>query len=126
MKFNPLTKVSEFRLKLYPKNFEKSKSFYKDLLGYPVYKEWDRGLNDKGIMFDVGNVTLELLSPEKEFVPLQGSGVSLEVKDVHKLWDNIKDKANIIFKIRNNEWGDTSFGISDPDGYQITFFTKLP
>ena len=77
-------------------------------------------------MFDVGNVTLELLSPEKEFVPLQGSGVSLEVKDVHKLWDNIKDKANIIFKIRNNEWGDTSFGISDPDGYQITFFTKLP
>jgi catechol 2,3-dioxygenase-like lactoylglutathione lyase family enzyme len=126
MALYPLTKVQEFRLKLYVKDFDKSKEFYQQLLGYPVVNEWDRGEEDKGVMFNTGSAIIELLTPEDGYVPLQGTGISLEVVDVKALWNNIKTQVEIVFELRNNEWGDTSFAIKDPDGYKITFFTKIP
>lgn len=125
MTLYPLTKVQEFRLKLYVKDFDKSKEFYQDLLGYPVVNGWDRGEKDRGVMFNTGSAIIELLTPEDGYVPLQGTGISLEVPDVKALWDAIKAHATVVFEIRNNSWGDTSFAIKDPDGYKITFFTKI-
>jgi catechol 2,3-dioxygenase-like lactoylglutathione lyase family enzyme len=125
MSLYPLTKVQEFRLKLYVKDFDKSKEFYQKLLGYPVVKEWNRGEKDRGVMFDTGAGIIEILTPEDEYVPLQGTGISLEVPNVKTLWDNIKTQAVVAFELRNNDWGDTSFAIKDPEGYKITFFTKL-
>lgn len=123
-KFNTLTKVTEFRLKLYPKDFYKVREFYEMILGYPVIVEWDHGENNRGVMFDTGGATLELLSPKPKYKTVQGVGISLEVQDVMKLWKYIKDKADIEFPPRHNSWGDTSFRIKDPEGFQITFFTK--
>ncbi len=121
-KINESSKVKEFRLKLYPKNFYKVRAFYEDILGYPVIDEWD-GV-DKGVKFDTGGATLELLTPEGDYLPVQGASVSWEVKDVMKLWEKIKDKVDIEFEPRHNSWGDTSFRITDPEGFKITFFTK--
>lgn len=123
-RFNELTKVKEFRLKLYPKDFYKVRAFYEKTLGYPVIQEWDHGENEKGVMFDTGGTTLELLSPKSGFQPIQGASISIEVQDVMKLWEYIKDKADIEFEPRHNSWGDTSFRVRDPEGFQITFFTK--
>ncbi len=122
--FNKLAKVREFRLKLYPKDFYKVREFYKNILGYPVTHEWDHGENERGVMFDTGEATLELLSPKSAHTQIQGVDISLEVGDVMKLWEYIQDKVDIEFEPRHNSWGDTSFGIRDPEGFQITFFTK--
>jgi catechol 2,3-dioxygenase-like lactoylglutathione lyase family enzyme len=77
MALYPLTKVQEFRLKLYVKDFDKSREFYQDLLGYSVVNEWDRGEKDKKVMFNTGSAIIELLTPEGGYVPLQGSSISL-------------------------------------------------
>jgi uncharacterized glyoxalase superfamily protein PhnB len=122
--WNKLTKVGEFRLKLYPNDFDSVRNFYENILEFPIIEEWDRGENSKGAMFDTGGATLELLSPKTGFHPVQGADVSLEVSDVNKLWEYIKDKADIEFEPRHNSWGDTSFRIKDPEGFKITFFTK--
>lgn len=119
-----LTKVADFRFKIYPKDFGAMRSFYSDTLGYPITKEWDRGESDRGVMFDVGTATLELLTPEEGYKPLQGIGLSLEVKDVVALYEVLKEKTNVLFTPRHNEWGDTSFRITDPEGLELTFFTK--
>ncbi len=124
MRLYPLTEVKEFRLKLYVKDFGESKSFYQDFLGYPVIKEWDRGEQDKGLMFDTGTTVLEVLTPEDGYRSLQGVDVSLEVEDVWKLWGKVKDYKNVVFELRDNDWGDTSFKIKDPDGFGLTFFTR--
>ncbi len=119
------TQVKEFRLKLYVNNFEKVKDFYANILQFPIANEWNRGVDDKGIMFDTGSGIIELLSPDENYVPVQGCDVSLEVIDVHALWQYVQDKAIIIFSIRKNDWGDTSFCIADPEGFHLTFFTKI-
>ena len=123
-KFNKLTKVVEFRLKLYPNDFYKVRKFYEDTLRYPVIEDWDHGESEKGVMFDTGGATLELLSPKPNYKAVQGVSISIEVQNVVGLWEYIKDKAHIEFEPRHNSWGDTSFRIKDPEGFEITFFTK--
>ena len=124
MNQHPATRVSEFRLKLYPSDFNKVRQFYENTLHYSVIKEWDRDSNDKGVMFDIGGGTLELLSPKSGHKQIQGVGVSWEVNDVRVLWEQLKDACDVVFVLRSNHWGDDSFCIRDPEGFEITFFTK--
>ena len=118
------TNVIEFRLKLYPKDFYGVRHFYETDLGFTVLSEWDHGEHDKGVMFQVGTTTLELLSPKDKYTPVAGVDVSWEVSGIRSLWEEWKDKENVVFPISDNSWGDTSFCISDPEGFKITFFTK--
>lgn len=120
---NDLTAVSEFRLKLYPKDFYKVREFYEQELGFTVTNEWDRP-DGKGVMFDVGGTILELLSPEAEFVPIAGADVSWRVSDVWKLYESMKGKPYVVRELKDNDWGDTSYHIVDPEGFRITFFTS--
>ncbi|PIR03985.1 MAG: hypothetical protein COV59_02260 [Candidatus Magasanikbacteria bacterium CG11_big_fil_rev_8_21_14_0_20_39_34] len=122
--WNTLTKVHEFRFKMYPKNFDLVKNFYREILQFPIIEEWNTASDDRGVMFDTGSCTVELLSPEGGYYPIQGCSLSFEVKDVWKLWEKFEGQSYVVFSIRHNEWGDTSFKISDPEGLPITFFTK--
>lgn len=116
-------KVTELRVKLYPEDFATSKQFYKDILGFEIAREWDRGQTDKGVMFNTGSGVIELLSKgEKENV--KGCSLSLEVENVKALWEKLKDNATVVFALRDNSWGDTSFCIADPGNFELTFFTK--
>lgn len=121
---DPSEKFGEFRLMLYPKNLKLLREFYEKTLGCKVTHEWNNGKNDQGIMFAVGNTTLELISPEDEYTPVTGCELSIEVDDVWKVWKRFEGKGNVIFGIRKNEWGDTSFCITDPENLKITFFTR--
>ncbi len=116
--------VSEFRLKLYPKNFALVREFYEKQLQFPVVNEWDRGDDDKGVMFNVGGTILELLSPSEGYQPIVGADLSLEVPNVQELWEEMKDKHNVLHPIGHNDWGDTSFCIAGPEGFPISLFTR--
>lgn len=118
-------KVNEFRLKLYPEDFYAQRMFYKDTLGFAITHEWDQE-DTKGVMFNVGGTTLEFMWPiEEGFKDMAtGSGLSLAVDDVHSLFEELKNTVHLTHEIRDNPWGDTSFGIVDPNGYKISFFTK--
>lgn len=118
------TTVNDFRLKLYPNDFYKVRKFYEEELEFNVTNQWDRGELDKGTMFEVGNTTLELLSPKEGYKPVVGADVSWEVPNVKELWEQWQGKQNIVFALRDNAWGDSSFCIADPEGFRITFFTK--
>lgn len=118
-----LTTISEFRLKLYPKDFYKVRAFYENELGFSVVNEWDRP-DSKGVMFNVGGTVLELLTPEANYQPITGADVSWEVKDVWQLYEAMKDKPYLVRGLQDNAWGDTSFHIQDPESFKITFFTR--
>lgn len=100
------------------------REFYEKTLGFPVLKEWDRGEADWGVMFQAGPAILELLSPENMYHPIAGSGLSLEVPNVRELWASLKNTASVVFELRDNSWGDSSFCIADPEGFEMTFFQK--
>lgn len=115
--------VTGFRLKLYPQNFTKVRAFYEQVLGFAVINEWDRGEQDRGTMFQVGLAIIEILTPERDYKQVAGVDLSLEVPDVRAFWQEIKDKTDVVFALRDNDWGDSSFCIKDPEGFEITFFT---
>lgn len=118
----PLTKTTQFRLKLYPKDFYAVKDFYETVLGFPILNSWDEP-NNNGVMFDTGVAIIELLTPKDGYVPIKGSNVSLKVEDVWALWEKLKDHPNITKPLNLRPWGDMSFRIVDPEGFQISFFT---
>ncbi len=117
-------RTTEFRLKLYPRDFSLVRSFYQDTLLFPIIEEWDNGGADQGVMFDSGPAIIELLSSDHPATAISGCSLSLAVDDVHSLWQKFKDASYIVHPLRHNSWGDTSFAIHDPEGFQITFFTK--
>lgn len=118
----PLTRTTQFRLKLYPKDFYTVKNFYENVLGYPIVDSWD-GEDSKGVMFNTGEAILELLTPKDEYKPLQGSDIALKVENVWILWEKLKDHPNIVKPLATYSWGDTGFKIADPEGFRISFFT---
>ena len=117
-------KVTEFRLKMYPKDFNKVRSFYADELQFNIIHEWNRGEQDRGTMFDVGGTTLELLTQDKPHQPVAGADLSLEIEDVWACYEIIKDKNYLAEGLVDNAWGDTSLRIVDPEGLSISLFTK--
>ncbi len=118
-------KVDEFRLKLYPKDYQRQKQFYDQVLGFAIVHEWDRP-ESKGVMFKVGESILEFMWPIEHGLEdiSTGSGLSLGVDDANALYASLKNRVTIGHELRHNAWGDTSFSIIDPEGYAISFFTK--
>lgn len=117
-----LTKTTQFRLRLFPKDYYKAKSFYENDLNYPIIHSWDQE-NNKGAMFNTGVGILELNTPEEKYEPLQGANASFRVDDVWTLWEKLKNHPNIVKPLTLRPWGDVSFRIVDPEGFQISFFT---
>ena len=113
-----LTTVTEFRLKLFVSDFAKRRRFYEETIRWPILEEWDRG-----VMYDTGAAVVELLEQLNAEVHNTSCDVSLRVFDVESLWNDLKDRTEVVFALRQNPWGDTSFCIADPGGFRLTFFT---
>jgi catechol 2,3-dioxygenase-like lactoylglutathione lyase family enzyme len=118
-----LARVTELRVKLYVSDFSARRAFYETVLQWPVLRTWD-GAEHQGVMFDTGSGIFELLeetgaSPHNHSVDL-----SLQTENVWKLWDLFKNQNNVVFPLRDNPWGDTSFCIHDPGGFHLTFFSQ--
>ena len=116
--------AKDLRLKLYVVDYYKVKEFYEKMLEYPILNSWDKGDLDKGVIFDVGVGRIEILKVKGPHVPREGYDLSLEVDNVWALWEHFQSSDFIEFTLRDNDWGDTSFCISDPEGFRITFFTR--
>jgi uncharacterized glyoxalase superfamily protein PhnB len=116
------SRASELRVMLYPTNYSRSRQFYLDTMAWTLKHEWDHS-DSKGVMFDTGCATIELLWPE-DFESNPGKcNLSFRVTDVWSLWSDMSKKAPVVFALRQNTWGDDSFCVSDPDGNKLTFFT---
>jgi uncharacterized glyoxalase superfamily protein PhnB len=66
----------------------------------------------------------EILKVNGPHVSREGCDLSLEVENVWALWEHFQSSDVIEFTLRDTDWGDTSFCISDPEGFKITFFTR--
>lgn len=111
--------VQEFRLMLYVRDLITTRAFYERVFNWPITTEWEAG-----VMYDTGAAIFELLQSDEAEEPNNSMAVSIRVADVWSLFENFKDSVTLVFPLRDNSWGDTSFQISDPNGFKITLFTK--
>ena len=120
---NGLTSVHELRLKLYVPDVDVRRQFYIRHLHWPIVAEWAGRVGERGVMFDTGAGILEVLEDLQAAWPVRSCAVSLRVTNVWALWEEWQAQPNVVFGLRDNPWGDTSFGIVDPGDFQLTFFT---
>ncbi|MAT96402.1 MAG: hypothetical protein CL608_04595 [Anaerolineaceae bacterium] len=113
-----LTLVREFRFILLVNDLAAQRSFYEEVFGWPIINDWGGG-----ILYDTGAAVFELIQDLEADKPNASCRIAIMVPDVWTLFERLKDKVIIVFPLRDNSWGDTSFRISDPDGFPITLFT---
>jgi uncharacterized glyoxalase superfamily protein PhnB len=47
--------------------------------------------------------------------------VYLDVDNVDELWENLKDRARIVYPVETMEYGVREFGLMDDNGYRLSF-----
>jgi hypothetical protein len=121
--------TTECRVKLFLAGhmFRRVDEFYSNDLQLPEIHRW-RDVDTRGVMFRLGsNTILELIDHTGSAVSVSGCGISLAVPDVWRLHEKLRGNSRLTpGPLRNRDWGDTSFQIEDPSGFEIVFFSKTP
>ena len=116
----------EARLHIYVSNMKEMVRFYNQIMEFPVVRYW-RYSDGDGTMLDIGGNIIELFSKgrknysEKKF---HGNvSLSMRVNDVCKLYEKFQKKNIELGELVENEWGDSSFAVIDPEGNRLVFFS---
>ena len=116
----------EARLHVYVANMKEMVRFYNQILEFPVVRYW-RYSDGDGTMMDIGGNVIELFSKGKRnFSDKSFYGnvsLSIKVQDVCKLYEKFQKKNIKLGELIENEWGDSSFAIIDPEGNRLVFFS---
>jgi catechol 2,3-dioxygenase-like lactoylglutathione lyase family enzyme len=120
--------VGEFRFIFRAKDYEASVAFYRDGLELPVIGSWDRGLAERGTLFQAASGIIEVLAlaPGEEYTPPQGVELAYEVDDVDRWHRRVQKKGlSIRGELADKPWGHRTFSLTDPDGNKVILYTIL-
>ena len=116
----------EVRVHIYVSDMKEMVRFYNQILEFPVVRYW-RYSDGDGTMFDIGGNIIELFTKNKRNYSdknyFGNVSVSIKSNDVCKLYEKFRKKNIQISELVPNEWGDSSFSLSDPEGNRIVFFS---
>jgi predicted enzyme related to lactoylglutathione lyase len=124
--------VTELRVSITVANFERLRAFYRDSVGLTEAQSWE--LNGRGVVFDAGRATLELIDEEHAaFVdqvevggPAHTGGIrlALAVPDARAAAARVADGgAELLAEARQTPWGDVNARTRPPEGPQLTLFS---
>lgn len=111
-------------------DFDEVVAFYRDVLGLVEEESWD-GPNGPGIILRAGEgKTLEFFGPpfgaRTDKRPVAGIELAFDVTGLDEWAEQLRSKGvEIRRRIKENPWGDRSFGIDDPAGVRIWFVEPL-
>lgn len=110
--------VLSSRILLRPSDPERSRRFYRDVLGLAVYREFGPPENP-GLVFFLGQGLLEV-SGTSDDEPTAALRIWLQVRDVEAERDRIEAAGVPILREPQREpWGLVEMWIRDPDGVRI-------
>jgi catechol 2,3-dioxygenase-like lactoylglutathione lyase family enzyme len=110
--------VLSSRILLRPSDLDRSRRFYRDVLGLAIYREFGPP-DDPGVVFFLGPGLLEV-SGHNAAPPGHSVMIWIQVRDVHAEHARLAAAAVPIVRGPAIEpWGLTEMWIQDPDGIQI-------
>ena len=108
----------------------RSLAFYRDVLGFTL----DKTVPDAPpfVFAAVASGPVEIFFNAAEAAcaeypafkdrPIGGTlTLFIEVDDIKRLYDSIKDRVTVVMPYERKWYGVTEFAIADPDGYLVTF-----
>jgi uncharacterized glyoxalase superfamily protein PhnB len=116
-------KLENVRLMLAVNNIDETVAFYRDLLGFECANRMDGWAalqrDDVEIMISLPNAHEPFEKPT-----LTGS-LYFSTSDVDALWNQIKDKANVVYPLESFYYGMREFAIRDNNGYILQFGQEI-
>jgi catechol 2,3-dioxygenase-like lactoylglutathione lyase family enzyme len=110
--------VLSSRILLRPSDLDRSRRFYRDILGLAIYREFGPP-EDPGIVFFLGPGLLEV-SGHAAGTPGHSVMIWIQVRDIHAEHARLAAAGvRILRQPALEPWGLTEMWISDPDGIQI-------
>jgi catechol 2,3-dioxygenase-like lactoylglutathione lyase family enzyme len=108
------------RVLLRPRDPEASRTFYRDVLGLPIYREFGPP-EHPGTVFFLGGGFLEVSGAGSAEAPADGSvQLWLQVRDVAAAQRDLEEVGvPIVREARTEFWGLIEMWIADPDGVPI-------
>jgi predicted enzyme related to lactoylglutathione lyase len=117
--------VLSSRILLRPADLDRSRRFYRDLLGLAIYREFGPA-DDPGVVFFLGQGLLEVAGRSAEPA---GTSVLiwLQVRDVHAEHERLAAAGvRVLSEPVTEPWGLTEMWIEDPDGVRIALVQVPP
>src|SRR3954447_19366761 len=122
----------ELRVSITVSDFERLRAFYRDAVGLPETQSWE--VHGRGVVFDVGRATLELIDEEHAAFVDQvevgrdaatgGIRLALAVPDATQAAPRLADGgAELLADARETPWGDVNARTQPPEGPQLTLFS---
>lgn len=113
-----MTEVLNSRVLLHPVDLERSREFYRDVVGLAIYREFGEG-PQRGTVFFLGGGLLEL-SGHAEQPAGDAVALWLQVRDVDATHDELAGRGvEVLREPRTEPWGLREMWIADPDGVRI-------
>ena len=110
--------VLSSRILLRPSDLDRSRRFYRDVLGLAIYRQFGPP-DDPGVVFFLGPGLLEV-SGHNAAPPGRSVMIWIQVRDVHAEHARLAAAAGPIIREPATEpWGLTEMWLQDPDGIQI-------
>jgi catechol 2,3-dioxygenase-like lactoylglutathione lyase family enzyme len=121
----------QFRFSYFTEDFDSTVAFCREGLELPVIESWDRGPDDRGVLFGAASGIIEILTRPRggqsshlwdDRTP-QGAFMVIEVDDVDARYKQaIERRLPIKQELKDQGWGHRSFCICDPNGITLYFF----
>jgi len=106
------------RILLRPSDLDRSRRFYRDVLGLAIYREFGPP-DDPGVVFFLGQGLLEV-SGHATSPPGRSVMIWIQVRDIHAEHARLAAAAvRIIREPATEPWGLIEMWIEDPDGIRI-------
>lgn len=110
--------VLSSRILLRPSDAERSRRFYRDVLGLAVYREFGPA-DDPGVVFFLGQGFLEV-SAHGEGGGGGSTAIWLQVRDVHAEHERLEAAGAVVVRPPQREpWGLVEMWLEDPEGVRI-------
>ena len=100
------------------RNLQRAIEWYAKTLGFKVQSLWPPNEPDYADFVSEEGATFSVM--EAEPVP-SGARFNFSFKDVDALWENLKDKVEVVEPLFDTPYGTTKFTIRDLDGNELGF-----
>jgi catechol 2,3-dioxygenase-like lactoylglutathione lyase family enzyme len=111
--------VLSSRILLRPGDLDRSRKFYRDVLGLAVYREFGAP-DDPGLVFFLGQGLLEVSGPAADPPGRPSTRIWLQVRDVRAEHERLAAAGvHVLREPATEPWGLTEMWIEDPDGVRI-------
>lgn len=119
-------KVKRIAPMLWTEKLQETILFYTEVLGFSC-REYNEDWRWASLYWDETELMLAFPNEHMPYDKIGFTGsLYFEVDDVATLWQQLKDKTEVVYDLETFDWNMKEFAIKDNNGYMLQFGERIP